>query len=147
MTGLQDSASPNVVKASLNGMRDLMVSISDKEEVIQLQALIGPVLAATTNLLNAGDEDLVTDGLEVLQEASGIEKPIINDQIDQVVTLVVNILEHDDIAADIKSSAGACLMSIVENRPKLVAKKGMVAPMIQSMVKIISKSDAPAAGS
>ena len=147
MTGLQDSASPAVVKASLNGMRDLMVSISDKEEVIQLQALIGPVLAATTNLLNAGDEDLVTDGLEVLQEASGIEKPIINDQIDQVVTLVVNILEHDDIAADVKSSAGACLMSIVENRPKLVAKKGMVAPMIQSMVKIISKSDAPAAGS
>ena len=61
MTGLQDSASPNVVKASLNGMRDLMVSISDKEEVIQLQALIGPVLAATTNLLNAGDEDLVTE--------------------------------------------------------------------------------------
>ena len=146
MTGLQ-STSPDVVKASLNGMRDFMVSITDKDEVIQLQALIGPVLAATTNLLNAGDEDLVTDGIEVLQEASGIEKPIINDSIDQVVLLVVNILEHESIDPSIQQSAGSCLMSIIENRPKLIAKKGMVAPIVQTMVKIISKSDAPAAGS
>ena len=53
--------------------------------------------------------------------------------------------EKGDAAA--KQAAGQTLIIMVENRPKLIAKKDLVTPLLTAMVDMVAKCDSSAAGS
>lgn len=46
-----------------------------------------------------------------------------------------------------KQAAGQTLMNVMEARPKLVAKKGLITPVLAALAGIIAKADTSAAGS
>jgi len=112
-----------------------------------LQVVVAPLITVVVAALARSDEELVAEGIDVLQECATIDKPIINDHIEIVVQLLVTILENETVDTSVQQAAGSALTSIVEYRPKLISKKQLVAPIINSMVRIIAKSDAAAAGS
>ena len=64
-----------------------------------------------------------------------------------IVPFLVTILQTDAYEAPVKQSAGQTLMSLIENRPKLIAKKDLVTPLLTAMVDMVAKSDSSAAGS
>ena len=75
-----------------------------------------------------------------------MEKTILNDHIEVAVQLIISILDNQNVDPSLQQSAGSTLITLIENRPKLISKKNLVAPVISSLVKIIAKSDASAAG-
>ena len=59
----------------------------------------------------------------------------------------MTILQTESYDAAVKQSAAQTLMSMIENRPKLIAKKELVTPLLTAMVDMVAKSDSSAAGS
>ena len=60
---------------------------------------------------------------------------------------MVSVLGNDTLDNAVRGAAGQMLISLVENRPKLVAKKNMVTPVLTALVEMISKSSGESAGS
>jgi hypothetical protein len=59
----------------------------------------------------------------------------------------VTILQSEKGEAAVKQAAGQTLIIMIENRPKLIAKKELVTPLLTAMVEMVAKSDSSAAGS
>ena len=76
-----------------------------------------------------------------------MEQPLVNDHIESIVPFLVTILQMDSYEAPVRQSAAQTLISMIENRPKLIAKKELVTPLLTAMVDMVAKSDASAAGS
>lgn len=109
------------------------------EEVMQMQVVLTPILSVMTNCLQT-DEQVVSDGLEVFQECLLMKQPLINDHLEALVPFVVGIIQTEDYDQPLRAAAGQTLMTIMENRPKLVAKKNLVTPTLSCMASIIAKS-------
>lgn len=145
IAGCQDS-SDVVAKEAMKATAVYVQEISDSPEIAMLAGVIAPMISVVHAGLTKGDEEVVSEGLEVLSECSCIEAPLINDHVETVLGLVVSCLENDGVDSSIQQAAGSLLMTLVENRPKLIAKKNLVPAIVQSMVKIIARSNKPAAG-
>ena len=142
VNGFQDTSSDVAMEA----MRALMVfvdAISGKNEVVQLQVVIAPLISSITTALQNANEDLVQSGFDVLGTFMQLDKPIIDDSIEIIVQMCVNVLQSKDIDRSILNSAAQTLVTAFECRPKLISKKNMVAPIINAMVFIIANSDTP----
>ena len=122
-------------------------ALSDCDEVMQLKVLITPIFTVLNKCLETGDELAVAEGLEVFQECVAMKQPLINDHIEVLIPFVASILQNDSLDAPLKRSAGQTLINIMECRPKLVAKKQMVAPTLHALATIIAHSKESAAGS
>ena len=59
---------------------------------------------------------------------------------------MVTILGCEKYENSVRTSAGQMLISLIENRPKLVAKKNLVTPVLTALVELIAKSSADSAG-
>ena len=60
---------------------------------------------------------------------------------------MVAILQADGLDSPVKQAAGQTLMNVMEARPKLVAKKQLITPVLSALAGIIAKADTSAAGS
>ena len=140
INGFQDTAS-DVAMEALRATVVFVDMIIDKNEVQQLQIVINPLIALITSALQNGNEDLVRSAFEVLDAFMQSDKPIINDSIETIVTMCVNVLDARDVDPSIHTGAFQTLITAFECRPKLIAKKNMVAPIITAMVNIIARSD------
>lgn len=69
--------------------------------------------------IQSHDEDLVIEGLGVLQDMSLLEQPLVNDYIEHIVQFCVTIIRTAELEPSLKRSAGQTLMDIVEHRPKV----------------------------
>jgi hypothetical protein len=59
---------------------------------------------------------------------------------------MVTVLSNENCDQAVRVAAGQMLMALIENRPKLVAKKNLVTPVLTALVEMISRSSADAAG-
>jgi hypothetical protein len=84
---------------------------------------------------------VVAEGLDVIQETCIMEQPLINDHIEVIVPFVVSIMQSSTYEDQVKGAAGQTLMNILEYRPKLVAKKNLVQPILSSLVDMIAATD------
>jgi len=79
--GCQDPS--NVVKkASMLACSMFLTTCGDFDEVMQLQVILTPMLTVMNACLQNGDEDSACEGLEVVMECAGSEKPLINDHLE-----------------------------------------------------------------
>lgn len=139
VAGCQDP-SLAVSKAAMAATSAYINSLhADAEEVMQLQAVLTPILTVMANCLQT-DELVVSDGLDVFQECLLMKQPLINDHLEALVPFVVGIIQNDAYDQPLRAAAGQTLMSIMENRPKLAAKKNLVAPTLACLAGIIAKS-------
>jgi hypothetical protein len=79
--GCQD-ASTSVATAALSSTAAYIVALADSPEVMQLQGVISPMLNVMHVCLQKGDEEVVVEGLEVIQECVDMDQPLINDHIE-----------------------------------------------------------------
>ena len=64
-----------------------------------------------------------------------------------MIPFLINIIRADGLDIPVKKSAAETFNSVIECRPKLIGKKQLVFPCLESFVTIIAKSTSSAAGS
>lgn len=64
-----------------------------------------------------------------------------------IVQFSLGILQTKEYESGVKQSAGQTLINIIEFRPKLLAKKNLVGPILATLMEMIAKQDSSAAGS
>jgi HEAT repeat protein len=138
--GCRDSASAVCVDA-LASTSSYITALADEPEVMLLQGVLRPMLEVMEACLKRGDEEVVAECLDVIQETCIMDQPLINEQIEFIVPFVVEIMKSTTCEDQVKQAAGQTLMNILEYRPKLIAKKNLVNPILTSLVELIAKSD------
>lgn len=58
----------------------------------------------------------------------------------------MGIIRSNDCDSSVKQAAGQTIINIIENRPKLFAKKQLVGPVLAALMEMIAAQDASAAG-
>ena len=144
MAGIADSNRDAAVAAMI-AAKAHMSAICDCAEVTIMKPILPAILQLLMQTLES-DEQVVADGLEVFQQAVEIEQPIVNDLISELVEFCVKIVSTKEYEDQVKNSAGYTLQVTVQNRPKLIAKRGLVRPVLEAMVMIIANTDGSSAG-
>eukprot|EP00602_Paraphysomonas_sp_CaronLab_P003188 CAMPEP_0185039098 /NCGR_PEP_ID=MMETSP1103-20130426/35595_1 /TAXON_ID=36769 /ORGANISM="Paraphysomonas bandaiensis, Strain Caron Lab Isolate" /LENGTH=964 /DNA_ID=CAMNT_0027577857 /DNA_START=417 /DNA_END=3311 /DNA_ORIENTATION=- len=139
-------ASHDVAVAAMSAATVFIGALSDSEEVMHLKGVLSPLLEVMQKCLQTGDEEVVTEGLEMLQESVAMDLPLINDHVQYIVPFTISIMGNFDLESSTRSAAGQTIMSIIELRPKLLSKLNMVEPILQVFVEAIAKSDCSGAG-
>eukprot|EP01039_Chlorochromonas_danica_P008516 gene8516-9389_t len=146
VAGCQD-ADNRVSSAAISALNAYIDTLGDCPEVMAFTPVIPHMLQVLENRLKSGDEDLVVEGLDVLQECVSLEQPLLNDFIEPITNFVVSLVRHKEIESSIKQSAGQTLMDIMQYRPKLFAKKGLVSSTLLVLMEIIAQDHSSGAGS
>ena len=144
-SGFADSDS-TVAVASLGALTAYMDAISDDPSVMVLQSTLSPMLEVMHKCIESGDEEVVAEGLDVIQECALMDSPILNDHIEHVVPFAVEVMKTIDYEVATRNAAGQAVLNIVENRPKLLAKKGMVEPVLGALVEMLASTDSSGTG-
>lgn len=81
MIGCQDVVSGVAVEA-LRATSSYIKAIGNSKEVMLLSGVVQPMVAVLEKCLQEGNEDVVVEGLDVLQDCFGLEEPLINEHIE-----------------------------------------------------------------
>lgn len=80
--GCQDAVS-DVATAALKATSTYILNVGNSKEVMQLTSVIQPMLTVMNKCLaEEGEEDIVCDGLDVIQSCFDLEEPLINDHME-----------------------------------------------------------------
>ena len=144
--GCQDAAptvTVDAMTAAANYFRFLAENSSTEQgtEIMQMECVLMPMLTVMQACLQRGDEQVVAEGLEVLQECCSMEIPLINNHLEAILPFVMGIAQNKSYEMAVKLSAGETLMQILQCRPKLIAKKNLVEPLLKQLVEMIAVSD------
>jgi hypothetical protein len=71
-----------VAVAALAATSAYIMELGNEEEIMILKVVITPMLHVMNTCLQNGDDETVTEGLEVIQECCGLEQPLVNDHIE-----------------------------------------------------------------
>lgn len=94
--GCQDP-SPAVSVAAMKATTCYIRSINDDPEVMRLQSVLTPMLSVMHQCLARGDEDIVAEGLEVIQECAEMQQPLLNDHLEVVVPFLIQIMQNEEV--------------------------------------------------
>ena len=94
--GCQDP-SPAVSVSAMKATTCYIRSISNDPGVMQLQGVLTPMLSVMHQCLARGDEDIVAEGLEVIQECAEMEQPLLNDHLEMVVPFLIQIMQNEEV--------------------------------------------------
>ena len=147
VTGCQDS-SLIVACAAMQATTAYINSVpSDAPEVMMLKPTLTPILQLMHRCLETDDE-IVKEGLAVFSECLIMSQPLINDHIEPLIQFITNVMQsqNENVEIHVKVAASQALCEVMQYRPKLVAKKQLVAPTLQALANIIAQGDS-AAGS
>jgi hypothetical protein len=143
MQGCQDPSTKVAVEA-MESTSNYVRNLGNTREIMHLVPVMRPLFEVMARCLANHDEDLVCEGLSLIQECFELEEPLINDFVEDIVNFSLSIVNGNDIEQDLMESAGQTLIATMQHRPKLFAKKGMVAPTLSVLMGIVARSD-PAA--
>ncbi len=88
--GCQDGVTGVVIEA-LSATGTYIMQLGDSPEVMAMKNVISPMLSAMGKCLRDGDEDIVVEGLDVMQQCCELEEPLINDHI-EVRHMMISVL-------------------------------------------------------
>lgn len=145
LSGCNDP-SHNVAVSALSASTIIIGSISDEPEVMIFQGVLSHLLQVMQKCLESGDEDVVAEGLDLIQECAAMEQPLVNDHIQNIVPFAVSIMGNFSLESSTRGVAGQTILSIIELRPKLLAKQNLVQPILEVFVQAIANSDSSGAG-
>jgi len=143
--GCQDAVSA-VQIAALTATAQFITRLGNEDEIMILQKVINPMFVVMENCIQNGKDETVNVGLSVVEELAQLEKPIINDHLEMIVQFILRIIQNKENDGALRNIAAQAFMTIIDCRPKLLAKKNLVAPTLSVLMDMIAKDDASAAG-
>lgn len=79
--GCQDPV-PAVAAAAMKATTVYINAIAHEPEVLELRGVLTPILTVMQACLTRGDEETVSEGLEIFQECILMDQPLVNDHIE-----------------------------------------------------------------
>lgn len=79
--GCQDTVI-SVATAALTACSSYIVALGSAQEVMILQVVIPPMLQVMVKCLHNGEEEVVVEALDVIQECCELEQPLVNEHIE-----------------------------------------------------------------
>jgi len=146
LRGLAD-ASPPVQAQALRATGALMSVCCDTEMAHCFVDLLPPILAVLRARLASGDEDIVGEVLEVLDDLAQVPTPLLNKHIPALVGFLLEMVKAEGLEGGVRDQAGMLLNTLVECKPKLLGKSGLVPPILEAMVHLMAACDESCAGS
>jgi hypothetical protein len=145
LLGCQDAVS-DVAEEALKAIASSITLLGKSPEVMSFEKVISPLLTVLNKCVSQQDDDLVIEGLAIIQECCGLEQPLINEHLEMIVQFVISILLHPEQEKSVKKSAAQTLMDIIEFRPKLFAKKNLIPPTLSMLMDRLAKEETSVAG-
>jgi hypothetical protein len=157
MHGLHDNE-VSVKAAAIKTANALLLDADDNTTEVLLP-FAGPIVQSMPLLVDQHTE-VAVEALEVLQECVSRTVPVLNDQLQDLVPMLVQYMTGDDQELSLRQAANSLLIAIGEfryvavahdrlraahpffawtNRPKLLAKKGLVNGMIEACFHMMSR--------
>ena len=75
-------ASSLVKKEAMLATSTFLTFMSDRDEINHIAAVLSPMIDVMSASLAQGDEESISEGLEVIQECAALDKTLINDHLD-----------------------------------------------------------------
>ena len=145
-TGLQD-ATPLVQAAALRATCMLMQAMSTDEAVLSFKDLIPPMLEVLKARVVSGDDEVVREILEVMDELAQTPVPLLNPHVPSIVQMLLDMVKGEELESAIRDQASMVLGTLCEWKPKLLGKKQLVPQIIMNLLHMIANSEESAAGS
>lgn len=143
LQGCQDPSS-KVAVCAVEATSSYVQYLGNTKEIMLLTVVMKPLFEVMARCLANGDEDMVCEGLTLIQDCFELEEPLINDFVEDIVSFCLSIVNNTSTEEDLMQSAGQTLIATMQCRPRLFAKCGLVGPTLSVLMSIIARSD-PAA--
>ena len=72
---------------------------------------------------------------------------MLNKHVPTIVQFLLEMVKSEALEATTRDQASMCLNTLAEHKPKLLGKKGLVAPILEAMLHLMAASPESAAGS
>ncbi len=144
--GCQDPSSI-VSVAAMRATSTLIQQLNGSPELMQLQCVITPLLVAIKAAVDRGDDEAAIDGLSTIADCAEAEMGLVNDHIEMVAPFIVQLLQATNIPNNIQVAAATALNGIVSSKPKLLAKKNLIRPILSALMSLLASSTVSGAGS
>jgi hypothetical protein len=92
-------------------------SLSSEPEVMMFEGVISPLLIVMQRCLESGDEDVVAEGLELIQTCTAMEQPLVNDHIRSIISFTVQIIGNAELESVTRNAAHQTMLRIIQLRP------------------------------
>ena len=144
-----NNVDPKVAEKALLASSTYIRVFVDDPCVMKLRPVLVPALEALKGVLARDDTDFAHRILECFVEAAESKQALVNDVIPSLIPILVQIIQKaaadgEDMNTELTSIAGQTLISFIEQRPKLIANNGFVAPILDSLVFVLSRSETTA---
>ncbi len=143
---LQDP-SRRVQVASLKACAALLMHLVTDDASVVFQDLVPGMLAVARGCLEQGEEDIVSQVLDVFSELATSSTSVITPSIPHVVHFCLEVLKRGEaVQGSTQDVAGMVIMAIAEEKPKSLGKKGLVQPILETLMHMMAVSQDNAAG-
>jgi hypothetical protein len=110
------------------------------------EGVISPLLIVMQRCLESGDDDVVAEGLELIQTCTAMEQPLVNDHIRSIISFTVQIIGNAELESATRNASHQTMLRIIQLRPKLLARQTLVQPLLEVFVQAIANSDSSGNG-
>lgn len=139
---------PRVQAGALRATGRLMAETSSRgDTVLHFADLIPPMLQVLAARCASGDEDVVSEVLEVFDELGQAPVPVLNKHVPALVAFLLEMIKADGLEGGTRGQAANVLGTLSEYKPKLLGKKGLVPSILEAMMHLMAASEESAAGS
>jgi hypothetical protein len=137
LVGIRDPTL-SVVAAALSSLTAFIRGIGHLDEVLSLKPLLSPLIEVVQTFAANGYVEGFKEGLDVISQCLGLEVPLINDHIPDIVMWAISALQNETYNMKLRSAAATVLQHIIQHRPKLFCKSDLVAPVLRAVSDMLA---------
>ncbi|EWM29705.1 Importin-beta [Nannochloropsis gaditana] len=144
--GLRDP-SRRVQVAALKASAALIMHLVTEDVSSVFQDLVQGMLEVARGCLEAGEEEVVSQVLDVFSELASSSASVITHSVPQIIRFCLEVLNRGDtLQNSTQDVAGMVLIAIAEEKPRSLGKKGLVPDIVATLLHMMAVSQDNAAG-
>ena len=132
--------------ASLKACAALLMHLVTEDAGALFQDLVPGMLQVARACLEQGEEEIVSQVLDVFSELASTSTSVLTPTIPEVVQFCLQVLKSDALQSSTQDVAGMVLMALAEEKPKSLGKKGLVPDIVATLLHMMAVSQDNAAG-
>lgn len=138
--GLSDGDQAVRVMA-LRATTRLMSGLATDENVLAFQELVPLVMNVTQQCVEAFEEQMASEAMGVVAELAESAVPVLNAHIKPVLEFACAVLAHTELDITTRDAAAEVIIHVVDTRPRLVGKSGVVPQILETLHAIMLEYD------
>ncbi|CAK4099596.1 unnamed protein product [Aphanomyces euteiches] len=119
---------------------------NDKKTATDFQHMVEPMIEILKGCMASQQESEACDFMESFTSLSEIPFPLLTKSMPTLIQLLLQIFMAPDIEPSTRAAANSCINSIIENKPKVIAKANLAPVIFNTMIQAIAADNHSASG-